>query len=48
MIITSKRRDLQQGRRGFEVNQMQPMEAMQLLLSACAMPKLEDLVTSGK
>ena len=28
VIITSRRRDLQQGRRGFEVQQMQPMEGM--------------------
>jgi len=48
VIITSRRCELQQGRRGFEVNQMEPMEAMQLLLSACAMPKFEDLVPSGK
>jgi len=47
-IITSRRRDLQQGRRGFEVQQMQPMEAIQLLLTACAMPKFEVLVPSGK
>ena len=48
VIITSRRRDLQRGRRGFEVQQMQPMEAMELLLMACAMPKLENLVPSGK
>ena len=48
VIITSRRRDLQHGRRGFEVNQMQPMEAIQLLLASCAMPKFEDLVPSGK
>ena len=48
VIITSRRRDLQQGRRGFEVNQMQPMEAIELLLSACAMPNFADLVPSGK
>jgi len=48
VIVTSRRRDLQQGRRGFEVNQMEPMEAMQLLLSACAMPKFEGLVSGGK
>ena len=47
-IITSRRRDLQQGRSGFEVNQMQPIEGIQLLLTACAMPKFEDLVPSGK
>ncbi|KAF8446939.1 hypothetical protein BGX38DRAFT_615123 [Terfezia claveryi] len=46
VIITSRRRDLQQGRRGFEVQQMQPMEAIQLLLRACAMPKFEDLIPS--
>jgi len=48
VIITSRRRDLQQGRSGFEVSQMQPMEGIQLLLTACAMPKFEDLVHSGK
>jgi len=48
VIITSRRRDLQQGHRGFEVQQMHPMEAIQLLLTACAMPKFEDLVPSGK
>jgi len=48
VIITSRRRDLQRGRRGLEVQQMQPMEAMELLLTACAMPKFEDLVPSGK
>ena len=48
VIITSRRRDLQQGRRGFEVNQMQSMEAIQLLLTACIMPKFQDLVPSGK
>jgi len=48
VIITSRRRDLQQGRSGFEVNQMQPTEGIQLLLTAGAMPKFEDLVPSGK
>jgi len=48
VIITSRGRDLQQGRRGFEVNQMQPMEGIQLLLRAGTMPKFEDLVPSGK
>jgi len=48
VMITSRRRDLQQGHRGFEVQQMQPMEAIQLLLTACAMPKFEDLIPSGK
>jgi len=48
VIITSRRRDLQRGRRGLEVQQMQQMEAMELLLTACAMPKFEDLVPSGK
>jgi len=47
VIITSRRRDLQQGRRGFEVQQMQPMEAIQLLLKASGIPKLEDLGPSG-
>ena len=48
VIITSRRRDLQQGRRGFEVQQMEPSEAIQMLLTACGMPKFEDLVPSGK
>ncbi|RPB23405.1 hypothetical protein L211DRAFT_825248 [Terfezia boudieri ATCC MYA-4762] len=48
VIITSRRRDLQQGRRGFEVQQMQPTEAIQLLLMACAMPKIEDLVLNDQ
>jgi len=48
IIITSRRRDLRQGRRGFEVPQMQPMEAIQLLLMACAMPKFENILPSGK
>jgi len=49
VIITSRRRDsIQQGRRGFEVQQMHPTEAIQLLLSACAIPKFEDLVPVGK
>jgi len=48
VIITSRRRDLQQGRRGFEVQQMHPMEAIQLLLTACAMPKFGDLGPGGK
>ncbi|RPB23401.1 hypothetical protein L211DRAFT_809086, partial [Terfezia boudieri ATCC MYA-4762] len=48
VIITSRRRDLQQGRRGFEVQQMQPTEAIQLLLMACAMPKFEDLVLNDQ
>ncbi|RPB19149.1 hypothetical protein L211DRAFT_814727 [Terfezia boudieri ATCC MYA-4762] len=46
VIITSRRRDLQQGRRGFEVQLMNPIEAIQLLLKACAMPKFEDLIPS--
>ncbi|RPB23397.1 TPR-like protein [Terfezia boudieri ATCC MYA-4762] len=48
VIITSRRRDLQQGRKGFEVQQMQPIEAIQLLLMACAMPKFEDLLLSDQ
>jgi len=48
IIITSRWRDLQQGQRGFEVHQMQPMEAIQLLLTASTMPKFKDLVPSGK
>ncbi|RPB28754.1 hypothetical protein L211DRAFT_818649 [Terfezia boudieri ATCC MYA-4762] len=46
VIITSRRRDLQQGRRGFEVQQMKPIEAIQLLLKACAMAKFDDLIPS--
>jgi len=45
VVITIRRRDLQQGRRGFKVNQIQPTEAIQLLLTACAIPKFEDLVS---
>jgi len=48
VMITSRRRDLLQGRRGFEVQEMHPTEAIQLLLKACGMPKFEDLVPSGK
>ena len=48
VIITTRRRGLQQGRRGFEVPQMQPIEAIQLLLTSCAMPKFADLVPGGK
>ena len=49
VIITSRRREsMQQGRRGFEVQEMHPAEAIQLLLSACAIPKLEDLAPIGK
>ncbi|RPB27891.1 hypothetical protein L211DRAFT_472359, partial [Terfezia boudieri ATCC MYA-4762] len=45
VIITSRRREsIQQGRRGFEVQQMHPTEAIQLLLSSCSIPKFEDLV----
>ncbi|RPB18410.1 hypothetical protein L211DRAFT_80465 [Terfezia boudieri ATCC MYA-4762] len=46
VITTSRRRDLQQGRRGFEVQQMKPIEFIQLLLKACAMSKFEDLIPS--
>jgi len=49
VIITSRRREtIQHGRRGFEVQQMHPTEAIQLLLSTCAIPRLEDLVSTGK
>jgi len=49
VIITSRRRDcVQQGRRGLEVQQMHHMESIQLLLNACSIPKLEDLVPLGK
>ncbi|RPB21366.1 hypothetical protein L211DRAFT_765498, partial [Terfezia boudieri ATCC MYA-4762] len=37
VIITSRQREIiQQGRRGFEVQQMHPTEAIQLLLSSCS------------
>jgi len=49
VIITSRRRDcVRQGRRGLEVQQMHHMESIQLLLSACSIPKFEDLVPPGK
>jgi len=49
VIITSRRRDcVRQGRRGLEVQQMHPMESIQLLLSACSISKFEDLVPLGK
>jgi len=49
VIITSRRREsIQHGRRGFEVQQMYSAEAIQLLLSACAISKFEDLVPIGK
>ena len=49
VIITSRRREsIQQGRRGFEVQQMYPAEAIQLLLRACAISKFEDLAPAGK
>jgi len=48
IIISRRRESIQQGRRVFEVQQMNPTEAVQLLLSACAIPTLEDLVTIGK
>ena len=49
VIITSRRREcIQPGRRGLEVQQMRHMESIQLLLSACSIPKLEDLVPLGK
>jgi len=49
VIITSRRRDcVRQGRRGLEVQQMHHMESIQLLLSACSIPKSEDLVPLGK
>ena len=48
VIITSRRREsIQQGRRGFEVQQMHPIEAIQLLLRECAISKFEDLVPAG-
>jgi len=46
VIITSRWREcIQQGRRGLEVQQM---ESIQLLLSACSIPKFEDLVSLGR
>ena len=49
VIITSRRREsIQQGRRGFEVQQMHPTEAIELLLSSCSISKSEDLVPIGK
>ena len=49
VIITSRRREsIQQGRRGFEVQQMHHAEAIQLLLRECAISKLEDLAPVGK
>jgi len=49
VIITSRRREcIQQGRRGLEVQQMHHMESIQLLLSACSIPKFEDLVPLGR
>ena len=49
VIITSRRREcIQQGRRGLEVQQMHHMESIQLLLSACTIPKFEDLLPLGR
>jgi len=49
VIITSRRREcVQQGRRGLEVQEMHHMESIQLLLSACSIPKVEDLVPLGR
>jgi len=48
VIITSRRCGIQQGRRGFEVQQMQPTEGIELLLAASAMPKSKDLVSCGE
>jgi len=49
VIITSRRREcIQQGRRGLEVQEMHHIESIQLLLSACSMPKFEDLVPLGR
>jgi len=48
VIITSRRREcMRQGRRGLEVQEMHHMESIQLLLSACSIPKFEDLVPLG-
>jgi len=49
VIITSRRRKcIQRGRRGLEVEQMHDMESIQLLLSACSMPQFEDLLHLGR
>jgi len=49
VIITSRRREcIQAGGTGLEVQQMHYMESIQLLLSACSTPKLEDLGPLGK
>jgi len=49
VIITSRRREcIQQGRKGLEVQQMHHMESIQLLLSACSIPKFDDLVPLGR
>jgi len=49
VIITSRRREcIRQGRRGLEVQQMHHMESIQLLRSACSIPKLEDLLPLGR
>jgi len=49
VIITSRRREcIQQGRRGLEVQEMHHMESINLLLSACAIPKFEDLIPVGR
>jgi len=49
VIITSRRREcIQQGRSGLEVQEMHHMESVQLLLSVCLIPKLEDLIPLGR
>jgi len=49
VIITSRRREcIQQGRRGLEVQEMHHMESIQLLLSACSIPRFEDLIPLGR
>ena len=48
VIITSRRPEcIKQGRRGFEVYQMQPGEGMEVLMASAVM-KYEDATTDGK
>ena len=48
VIITSRRRESKQGRRGFEVKEMHSTEAIQLLLGVYTISKFKDLVPAGK
>ena len=48
VIITSRRPEcIKQGRRGFEVNQMQPGEGIKVLVKSAVL-KYEDLTPDGK